>query len=117
MQESSDQRHSCRKKKAQHWVLLNTQIDASLFPYSSVLQPVTRKPNELSHLEGHLSSLSLCGGEEGGVRKSWARVHRCLLPLHPKGVELSTKEGAKKGSEDAQIRNESHTLCVSERNE
>ncbi len=39
-------------------VLLNAQIVFSSFPRSFVLKPVTWKPIELSHLEGHLSSLT-----------------------------------------------------------
>ncbi|ROL45125.1 hypothetical protein DPX16_22934 [Anabarilius grahami] len=42
----------------------------SSFPRSSVLHPMTRKPIELSHLEGHLNSLiAPRGGEDRGVRK------------------------------------------------
>ncbi|ROK35591.1 hypothetical protein DPX16_17334 [Anabarilius grahami] len=40
------------------------------FPRSSILHPMTRKPIELSHLEGHLNSLiALQGGEDRGVRR------------------------------------------------
>ncbi|ROJ29304.1 hypothetical protein DPX16_13748 [Anabarilius grahami] len=39
-------------------------------PRSSVLHPMTRKPIELSHLEGHINSLiAPRGGEDRGVRK------------------------------------------------
>ncbi len=41
----------------------------SSLPLSSILHPMTRKPIELSHLEGHLNSLiAPRGGEERGVR-------------------------------------------------
>ncbi|ROL55382.1 hypothetical protein DPX16_4850 [Anabarilius grahami] len=56
----------------------------SSFPRSSVLNPMTRKPIELSHLEGHLNSLiAPRGGDDRGVRKlpeeSRARIQRCIL--------------------------------------
>ncbi|ROL55049.1 Nectin-1 [Anabarilius grahami] len=42
----------------------------SSFPRSSVLHPMTRKPIELNHLEGHLNSLTAPrGGEDRGVRR------------------------------------------------
>ncbi len=34
-------------------------------PRSSILLPMTRKPIELSHIEGHLNSLIAPGGVEG----------------------------------------------------
>ncbi len=56
------------------WVLLNIP------PRSSGLHPLTRKPIELSHLEGHLNSrIAPRGGEERGVsiglfRASFPRI-------------------------------------------
>ncbi len=69
--------------KEKQWVLLNTQIDASSFPRSSVLELVTQKPIKLSHLEGHLNSLiAPRGGKERGVRlpeELWARIQRWFI--------------------------------------
>jgi len=46
------------------WVLLNTQIDSSLFPLNSILHPMNWNPIKLTHLEGHLNSLTAPRGDE-----------------------------------------------------
>ncbi len=56
------------------WVTCNSSVvqesmGASQYPSSSprssILLPMTRKPIELSHIEGHLNSLIAPGGVEG----------------------------------------------------
>jgi len=74
-------------ESSKHWVLLNTQTDAFSFPYSSVIQLMTRKPIEFNHIERLKSILNLNsliaprGGEEAscGVMSEDTQVYPSLV--------------------------------------